>query len=113
MNGRMDTSQRGMSFVAVLLALLIAAVLYFGYFKLPGTQGERSTGVAAIDASKAVACRSNRQSIERNIRAWEVNHPDDPPTLDALQADGFAVPSCPEGGRYQLAGREVHCSLHP
>jgi competence protein ComGC len=113
MKGRMDMSQRGFSFVAVLLALLVAAVLYFGYFKLQSTQGERSTGVAALDASRSVACRTNRQSIERAITAWQVNHPEDPPTLDALQADGFRVPQCPEGGQYQLVGREVHCSRHP
>ena len=104
--------QQGIGFVAVLLALLIAAVLYLGYFKLQGATGERSTGVRAIDASRAVACRTNRQTIERDIAVWSVNHPDEPPTLAGLEAEGLRIPSCPEGGRYEIVGREVRCSVH-
>jgi hypothetical protein len=104
--------QRGVGFVAVLLALLIAAVLYLGYFKLQDATSQRSTGLAAIDASRAIACRTNRQNIERDIAMWSVNHPDEQPTLAGLQAEGLRVPSCPEGGRYEIVGREVHCSVH-
>jgi hypothetical protein len=43
---------------------------------------------------------------------WSVNHPDEAPSLAALQADGLRVPSCPEGGRYVVVGREVRCSVH-
>lgn len=103
---------QGAGFVAVLLALLIAAVLYLGYFKLQGATSQRSTGMAAIDASRSVACRTNRQNIERDIAMWSVNHPDEQPTLAGLQAEGLRIPSCPEGGRYELVGREVHCSMH-
>jgi len=102
----------GMSFVAVLAALLIAAVLYFGYFKFQGAMSERSSGATAIDASRAVACRSNRQTIERSIALWLVNHADELPTLAALEAEGFSIPSCPEGGRYELRDRQVRCSVH-
>jgi competence protein ComGC len=105
-------SQHGFSFVAILFAMLILAVLYFGYFKMQGSMSERSTGVAAIDAGRAVACRTNRQIIEREITMWSVNHPDETPSLAALQADGLRVPSCPEGGHYDLVGSEVHCSVH-
>jgi hypothetical protein len=104
--------QRGVGFVAVLLALLIAAVLYLGYFKLQDATSQRSTGLSAIDVSRAVACRTNRQNIERDIALWSVNHPDEQPTLAALQAEGLRIPSCPEGGRYEIVGREVHCSVH-
>jgi competence protein ComGC len=104
--------QRGFSFVAVLLALLIAAALYFGYFHFQSATSERAKGIAAIDAARAIACRTNRQTIEREIVLWSVNHPDEPPTLAALQAEGLRVPSCPEGGRYDIVGREVHCSVH-
>ena len=106
-------NQRGLSFVAVLVAMLIAAFLYFGYFKLQSATSERSTGVTAISASRAVACRTQRQSIERNIVAWSVTHDGETPTFAALEADGFHIPACPEGGRYELVGREVHCSKHP
>jgi competence protein ComGC len=107
------SNQRGLSFVAVLVAMLIAAVLYFGYFKMQGAMSARSAGITAIDASRAVACRTQRQNIERNIMAWSVNHDGETPTFAALEADGFHTPSCPEGGRYELVGREVHCSKHP
>ena len=96
----------------MLLALLIAAALYFGYFNFQNTSGERSVGITAIDAAKAVACRTNRQNIERAITLWSVNHPGEEPTLAALQKDGLRAPSCPEGGRYELASHEVHCSVH-
>ena len=104
--------QSGLTFVAVLLALVIAAALYFGYFRLQGAMSGRSGGVAAIDASRAVACRSNRQTIERTITYWAVEHPDDAPTLAALERAGQRLPSCPEGGRYSIVGRSVECSLH-
>jgi hypothetical protein len=102
----------GFSFVAVLLALLIAAALYFGYFHFQSITGERVKGIAAIDASRAVACRINRQNIERDIQLWAVNHPGESPTLAALQAEGLRIPSCPEGGRYEIVGQRVTCSVH-
>ena len=106
------SNQHGFGFVAVLLALLIAAALYFGYFKMQSATAERTGGIAAIDASRAVACRTNRQNIERDITFWSVNHPDETPTLEALARDGLHIPSCPEGGRYSLVGQHVACSRH-
>jgi len=106
------TSQRGFSFVSVLLALLIAAALYFGYFGFQRTSHEHSTGLVAVSASREVACRTNRQNIERDIVLWAVNHAGETPTLAALQADGLRIPACPEGGRYELSGTQVHCSVH-
>ncbi len=94
------------------MALVIAAVLYFGYFRMQGAMSGRSGGVAALDAGRAVACRSNRRNIEGAITYWAVEHPDDTPTLAALERDGQHVPSCPEGGRYSIVGRSVECSIH-
>ena len=105
-------NQQGVDVVALLLALLIAAALYFGYFKSQNTRGERSLGISAIDASKSVACRANRQNIERAIALWVVSHADEAPTLAALQKDGLRLPSCPEGGHYDIVQREVRCSVH-
>jgi len=104
--------QQGMSFVAILVALLIAAALYFGYFKLQGSMSERSPGITAINTGREVACRTQRQSIERDITFWSVSHADDAPSFAALEADGIRIPSCPEGGRYELVGRHVECSVH-
>jgi competence protein ComGC len=106
-------NQRGFGFVSILLAMLIVAALYFGYFKMQNEMsGGRSVGLSAINASREVACRTQRQQIERDITMWAVNHPDEPPTIAALQHDGLRIPSCPEGGQYSIDGREVHCSVH-
>lgn len=102
----------GFGFVAVLLAMLIAAALYFGYFKMQSTS-ERKVGIAAIDAARDVACRSNRQTIERALVMWAVSHDDETASLAALERDGIRVPSCPEGGAYTLSGSTVRCSKHP
>jgi hypothetical protein len=106
-------NQHGVSFVAVLIALLIGAALYFGYFTLHDGTGRRSVGVAAIDSSRAVACRANRQTIERALIAWAQTHDGETASLNALAADGVHLPSCPEGGTYSLTGNSVRCSAHP
>jgi hypothetical protein len=106
------STEQGFSFVAVLLALLIAAALYFGYFHFQSPTGEHAKGIAAIEAAHAVACRANRQNIEREIQLWAVNHPGEAPTFAALEAEGLRIPSCPDGGRYEIVGNEVHCSVH-
>lgn len=102
----------GMSFVSVLLSLLILAVLYFGYFKMQETMREPSVGRTAIDAGRAVACRTQRQAAERDIAMWAIAHPDETPTLALLQRDGVRIPSCPAGGEYSLDGKRLRCSLH-
>jgi hypothetical protein len=104
--------ERGAAFMAVLVALLIAAALYFGYFKLDGSGGERRGGIAAIDTSREFACRTNRQTIERAMMMWSASHPDEPPTLAALAADGIGTQTCPQGGHYELSGTAVICSKH-
>jgi len=113
MRQRRSRSQRGASFIAVLVAMLVVAALYLGYLKLNTVKTERAVGIAAIDASRVVACRTNRQTIERALVMWSASHADEAPSLAALKADGIGVPSCPEGGRYELDGRQVRCSRHP
>ena len=108
-----DRRQSGFSFVSILLAMLIAAALYFGYFHFQNAGSDRAKGIAAIDAARAVACRSNRQNIERAIALWAVSHPGENPSIAALQADGIRIPTCPEGGRYDIVGQDVRCSVHP
>lgn len=103
---------RGMSFVSVLAAMLILALLYFGYFRMQGMMNEQSVGITAIDASRAVACRTQRQAVEREIDLWSVDHPDESPTLASLERAGVHIPSCPEGGVYSVEGKRLHCSLH-
>ena len=105
-------SQRGLSFVSILLALLIAAALYFGYFRFANPTAERSKGITAINSTRDVACRTQRQQIERDIVMWRVNHPDDEASVAALRSDGIRIPSCPEGGTYSISGGSVSCSVH-
>lgn len=105
-------SQRGASFVAIVFAMAIAAGLYFAYFQMQGTISDQKVGIASIEASRGAACRTNRQTIERQIPAWFVEH-DDPPSLDDLDAEFGPLPGCPEGGELTLAGSTVHCSKHP
>jgi hypothetical protein len=102
----------GMGLVSVLAALLILAVLYFGYFKMQSMTNEGAVGTTAIDASRGVACRTQRQAAERDIMMWSVDHPDETPTLASLERAGVQIPSCPEGGTYSLEGKHLRCSVH-
>ena len=104
--------QDGFSGILVIIALLIAALLYFGYSRLQSGVSEKKTTITAIDASRAVACRSNRVNIERDIQLWLVDHPGEAPTLAALEATGVRIPPCPEGGAYAVDGVHVRCSKH-
>jgi competence protein ComGC len=111
--GRPALNQQGFGFVAILLAMLIVAVLYFGYFKMQNSMSQqRTTAVSSLDASRAVACRANKANIESNIQLWAVDHPGEQPTIDALRASGLNIPTCPSGGTYTIAAGKVHCSIH-
>jgi len=105
-------NQNGASFATVLVVLLIAVALYYAYFGVRDAATGKSAGVSAIDTSRAVACRSNRQTLERAVVAWSQTHDGETATLAALTADGIRVPSCPEGGTYSLAGNSVRCGTH-
>jgi len=106
------TNARGMSFVSVLASMLILAVLYFGYFKFQSMTGEGSVGETAIDAGRRVACRTQRQAVERDITAWTFTHSGETPTLSLLERGGVNIPDCPEGGTYSLDGKRLRCSMH-
>ena len=105
-------SQRGFGMIAVILALLVVAVLYFGYFRMQSAMGEKKTAVTAIDNSRAFACKTNRQTVEREVQMWLVNHPGETPSFAALEADGAHIATCPDGGTYSLEGMRVRCSKH-
>lgn len=105
-------SQRGLAGIIVMLALLIAAVLYLGYFRAQSTTQETKSGVGAIDSSRAFACKTNRQTAERDIQMWLVNHPGESPSIAALEADSIRLPTCPEGGTYSIDGMQVQCTKH-
>ena len=104
--------QGGFSGIVLVIVLLIAALLYLGYFHMQSAVSEKKTTIPAIDASRAVACRSNRQNVERDIQMWLVDHPGEAPSFAALETAGVRIPRCPEGGEYSLDGVHVRCSKH-
>ncbi|MDX2167035.1 MAG: hypothetical protein SF182_08230 [Deltaproteobacteria bacterium] len=99
----------GIGAVGLIVALLIAAFLYVAYHAMQTAMQPTTRAVSTLDSSKAFACKTNRQTIEREIQMWLVNHPGETPTLDAV---GSAA-HCPEGGEYTLSGLHVACSKHP
>lgn len=105
-------SQRGFAAIGLIVALLLIALLYFGYLQMRSVVGEQKQTVSAIDATRAFACKTNRQTVEREIQMWLVNHPGETPSFAGLEADGIHIPSCPEGGAYSLDGPSVRCSRH-
>lgn len=107
------SSERGLGAIALVLALLVAALLYLGYVQMSATMNATKTTVAAVDNTRAFACKANRQTVEREIQMWLVNHPGETPSLAGLDSDGVHVATCPEGGTYGLVGMHVTCSKHP
>jgi competence protein ComGC len=105
-------SERGFSLVALLLILVILCALYVGYRELRSVATVQQPPLAALDASRAFACKANRQTVERQIQMWLVDHPGETPSLAALAADGIRLPSCPLDGTYSLDGLTVRCSKH-
>ena len=101
----------GLGAIAVIVALLVAALLSLGYFQMQSAM-QPTQAVSTIDTSKAFACKTNRQTVERELQMWLVNHPGETPSLEALHADGGGTATCPEGGTYGLDGMRVVCSKH-
>jgi len=104
--------QGGIAGLALIVGVFIAAILFVLYFRTQSPTGEGKTSVTAIDATRAVACRTNRQNVERDIQMWLVNHPGEAPSFAALEADGVRIPSCPEAGTYSIDGVQVLCDKH-
>ena len=104
-------NQRGLSFASVLMALLIGAALYFGYFRMASTN-EKKVSIQSLDTTKNVACRTQRQQIERDVQGYIAQHDGPPASLGELERGGIDIPSCPEGGRYALSGLTVTCTKH-
>jgi Tfp pilus assembly protein PilX len=103
------SNQRGLGAVALVLALLIVALLYVGYLRMQTTTGSSPrSATTTLDNTKAFACRNNRQTAEREVQMWLVNHPGETPTLDAVGSTA----QCPTGGTYTLTGVQVICSQH-
>ncbi len=105
--------ERGVSLVSILAVLLILGMIYLGYDTLRrGGPIWAENTAAGLHASAATACRLNRMETERTILTWTISHPGQTVTLEELRKAGLHVPDCPDGGRLELEGRRVLCSLH-
>jgi hypothetical protein len=101
-------SQGGLGAIAVVLALLVVALVYLGYHQMEDAMQAPRRATTTVDASKAFACKTNRQTAEREVQMWLVNHPGETPTWESLGSTA----RCPEGGEYRLEGLKVVCSRH-
>lgn len=109
MSTRQRPAQAGIGAVGVIVALLTAALLYLAYHATQAGMQPTRRAVSTLDTSKAFACKTNRQTVEREIQMWLVNNPGEAPSLAAIGSNAH----CPEGGEYRLAGTQVSCSKHP
>jgi competence protein ComGC len=106
-------SERGAAGLAsMLMVLLILGALYLGYAGMPDFRAKRGTGPAQVEAARDVACKMQRQQIERDIEVWKIDHSDEEPSLAALRSSGINIPACPERGTYDVHGSSVVCSVH-
>jgi competence protein ComGC len=108
-------TQHGLGAMGLLLSLLILGLLIFVFAKSQVRSGKEAAAgspMTALDKGRAAACQAQRRSIERDIVAWSVDHDNEAPSIAALEAAGFRVPACPEGGTYSISGRHVECSVH-
>ena len=105
-------SERGFSFISVVVTLLIVGALYYGYLGQGGMNEQITRGGVAKTAAHGIACQMNRQAIERAIMTWTLSHSGKQPTLKDLENDGIPINRCPEGGRFKVEGKKVFCSLH-
>ncbi len=105
-------SERGFSFISVVVALAIIGAFYYGYLGQYGMEEAITQGGVAKTAGQAIACQMNRQAIDRAILTWTMSHPGKEPTLKDLERDGISINRCPEGGRFKVEVRKVSCSLH-
>jgi hypothetical protein len=104
-----------MGSIGMLVSVLILGLLIYAYAKNQVGSGKNGSGgspMTSIDKSRGAACLAQRRTIERDIAAWSVEHDHETASLAALEAGGFSVPDCPEGGRYSISGQRVHCSTH-
>ncbi len=105
-------SQRGFSFISILVSLAIVGLLYFGYRDQFGVAETIKTGNVVKSAGQEMACQMNRRALERAIMTWTLSHPGKQPTLKDLEDDGIPILPCPDGGRFRVEGENVYCSLH-
>ncbi|MFH0793588.1 MAG: prepilin-type N-terminal cleavage/methylation domain-containing protein [bacterium] len=105
-------SQRGFMFLEILLVLVIIAILSGWYFtKDKDTQ--LSYYQTRMDQASDTACLANRQAVLTKITAWQINHGNEPFSLEAVEKTEGFLPKCPQGGKYFVdKDGKILCTLH-
>ena len=100
--------------IELLLVLVVIAILAGGYFSRNDAAGDqRSMYQTSINRSNNTACLVNRAQLKSNIEMYRMDNPGKPADTAHMQAKGYSVPSCPEGGVYAfLADGTITCSKH-
>jgi hypothetical protein len=104
---------RAFTFISILIALVIIAILTGYYFKKDEKTGDVGLYMMSMERSKRAACLANRNVYEGYIQAWLASHPGEEVTPEKLRAAAYSVPTCPEGGTYTIEpDNTVSCSIH-
>ena len=107
--------KKGFSFIGMLMALAIVAILTGMYMSLQMGQqgGTLKQGISSIEKSKIVACNANKNVIIGHINAWRITHPNERVTLEKMRNTGVSIPTCPAGGTYSIDKQGyIICSIH-
>ncbi len=96
---------------------LVAVIGIIIWISMTGLKGFMGSGDSqqldgARSRSQAVVCRTNRKMMDTAINQFRSSHPGEPVTIESLEAAGVAIPECPAGGQYTIAGGRVVCSIH-
>lgn len=104
------SNQRGFYLIGLLIVLLIIAVLY-GKQLFPDKSGPGA--LTYIDRSKVAACSVDRSTLTTTITTWGMSHPGQAVTIENMRNSGTNIPTCPEGGTYEIGpDNVVYCSKH-
>jgi ribosomal protein S11 len=106
-------SERGFSFASLVTVLLIAGILYISYTGLVSVrESAPSDPLEATAVSKDVACKMNRQALEKQLLNWMGRNPGKDASIRSLAASGVNIPRCPDGGKLRIEDGKVECSTH-
>lgn len=107
-----STARRAFVLIELLLVLIVIAILAGGYFGTKGSDDSKSTYQRSMDTSRNSACLANRVSLRTQIQMFQMNNPGKPVTTENLQAAGYSVATCPDGGAYGFKDGQILCSKH-